>query len=113
MERYLSWIKNNLSASGFSSVHMEVNGLHTEDVSPDRVVLSVDRGVFRSYVRYEVYGPTAEENRRKLLAWHYEFVGGVVARGWWWRFLLHLGKWLLMVSVPVAAGLLLWWITAR
>jgi hypothetical protein len=112
--RYLSWIKNNLTASGFASVHTDAEGLRTEGAScPDRVVLSIERGFLRSYVRYEVYGPEAEENRSRLLAWHHEFVGSVTALGLWRRLLLLAGKWLMLVSVPLAAGLLIWWITAR
>ncbi|GAA3792103.1 hypothetical protein GCM10022226_09070 [Sphaerisporangium flaviroseum] len=113
IERYLNWIKNNLIASGFTSVQVDAGGLRTEDPSSDRVVLSIDRGFLRSHVRYEVYGPEAEEYRLKLLAWHYEFEGSVAARGTWWHMLLYLVKWLVMVSVPLVATVAAWYITHR
>jgi hypothetical protein len=113
--RYLEWTMNNLLESGFSSVKVDYDGLQARDtVHHNRVDVSVENGLFRAHVRCEIHGTDAENLKLSLLRWHHDFVSSsAAAHGGWWHLLLYSGRWLVMVSVPLVATLVAWWVTHR
>jgi hypothetical protein len=114
--RHLRWMTNNLLEAGFTSVDVDHDGLRARDAARNNTVaMSLEPGLFRAQVHCETHGPDAEDLENSILRWHHDFVGSAVAwtGGRWWIMLLHLGRWVALVSVPLVAGLAVWYITSR
>ncbi|MFC4529795.1 hypothetical protein [Sphaerisporangium dianthi] len=114
--RHLRWMRNNLLEEGFTTVDVDHDGLRARDaVRHNSVAMSLEPGLFGAQVHCETHGPDAEDLKVSILRWHHDFVAGALAwtGGRWWMPLLHLARWAVLVSVPLVAGLAVWYITNR